>query len=186
MLVAMTVIWMISRALQTGGTSLPVASSVGGAREVALIGLVGIGMMLLPAVMIATPFLGFARYGTRLTMLALGVFFGTEGLWLLWHSNADLGAYWAPDLALREGHVLITQGIYSRICHPMYAARFLITGAQVCLLGNWIAGPAGLAAFMLLYVIRIDHEEQMMGSAFGSDWSDYVDRTGRLIPRGKT
>ena len=67
----------------------------------------------------------------------------------------------------------------------MYAAMFLITAAQACLIGNWIAGPVGLIAFTLLYVIRIGHEERMMADAFGEDWSSYAARTGRSLPAAR-
>ncbi|MCL6613199.1 MAG: hypothetical protein K6U03_01040 [Firmicutes bacterium] len=57
---------------------------------------------------------------------------------------------------------LVTQGIYGTIRHPMYASQLLWGIAQALLLQNWIAGPAGLAAFLPLYLVRVPREERMM------------------------
>ena len=67
--------------------------------------------------------------------------------------------------------------------HPMYPAIFLITIAQLLILTNWIAGPAGLVTFLLLYIVRIGPEEQMMRDQFGADWDAHAARTPRLIPK---
>lgn len=178
----MTLGWLLIRILITDATALPVASSVGGRREAFLIQGVGVGMMYLPAIAIATPLLDFAGFNLPWGVNALGVGLALPGLWLFWRSHADLGTYWSPALELREGHQLVTHGVYARIRHPMYAALFLITAAQACFLGNWIAGPSGFIAFGALYLLRIDYEEQMMAEAFASDWSAYSARTGRLLP----
>ena len=67
--------------------------------------------------------------------------------------------------------------------HPMYTAIFLITGAQMLMLTNWIAGPLGFVCFALLYAFRIGPEEQMLAAQFGSEWDAYAGRPPRLFPR---
>ena len=47
-----------------------------------------------------------------------------------------------PPAALAH-YMLVTNGIYRRIRHPMYSAFWLWAIAQALLLPNWIAGPAG-------------------------------------------
>lgn len=178
----MTLGGLIIRLLTTDATPLPVTSSVGGRREAILIQCVGIGMLYLSALAIAAPLFDFAGFDRLGRMNALGVGFALSGLWLFWRAHADLGTYWSPALELREGHQLVTHGIYARIRHPMYPVLFLITAAQACFLANWVAGPAGFVAFVVLYLPRVNHEERMMATAFASDWSTYTARTGRLLP----
>ena len=105
------------------------------------------------------------------------------GLWLLWRSHADLGDNWSDRLAIREDHVLVTQGAYGRIRHPMYSASWLIMIAQALLLSNWIAGFGGVVAFGVMYFLRVPQEEQMMQERFGEQYRRYMATTGRVIPK---
>lgn len=181
--VAMIFSLSVIRTLATRGGSLPIASAVAVTREKCLVTLVAAGMAWLPIITIATPLLDFAAYRPPIAALAVGVLVGCTGLWLFFRSHADLGVQWSPVLELRERHQLITEGIYKRIRHPMYSALFLITAAQLLLLGNWISGPAGLIAFLILYVVRVGPEEEMMEETFGDAYRKYRRRTGRLLPK---
>ncbi|MEM8575770.1 MAG: protein-S-isoprenylcysteine O-methyltransferase [Pseudomonadota bacterium] len=178
MVVAMTTI----RAPHTTDP-LPVSGSARDGREKVLVQLVAIGMMYLPAVAIATPLLDFAVHPNPNWVTGLGILFACLGLWLFWRSHADLDKNWSPVLELREGHGLVSGGVYARIRHPMYSAIYLIVGAQLAFLGNWVAGPAGLIAFTLLYLDRVGPEERLMAERFGTDYDRYVARTGRLVPK---
>ena len=102
---------MITRTLITGGTPLPIASPVGGVREAVLIRIAGIGMVLLPAQAVATPFLDVARHDQGAAVLALGACLALPGLWLFWRSHADLAAHWSPALELREAHALVMRDV---------------------------------------------------------------------------
>lgn len=86
-------------------------------------------------------------------------------------------------MQLREGHELVTRGVYARVRHPMYAGGWLWAIAQVLLLQNWIAGWLSLPTFALLYFDRVPREERMMLEHFGEAYRAYMRRTGRIIPR---
>jgi len=149
--------------------------------EVALLALMWIAMMILPLVAIVTPVLSFADYPLHVVPWFLGTVCLVLGLWFFYRSHADLGTNWSISLELREGHKLVTNGVYEHIRHPMYTAIFLIAVAQALLLPNWLAGPSCLAAFLLMLTFRIGPEEQMMRDRFGDDYVAYVGRTKRLI-----
>jgi protein-S-isoprenylcysteine O-methyltransferase Ste14 len=102
---------------------------------------------------------------------------------MFWRSHADLGRNWSPSLQLREGHELVTEGVYRHIRHPMYASEWLWSIAQALMLQNWVAGWAGLALFTPLYVLRVPREEQMMLDQFGEEYRAYMNRTGRIVPQ---
>lgn len=179
---ALTGVWMSVRHAYITGSALPVRATIGSRREQLLVGLVGVGMLGLPLLFIATPLLDITAFPNLSALLIVGLIFGTPGVWLFWRSHADLGANWSPVLEIRDGHSLITHGVYGRMRHPMYAAIFLLTLAQACLLSSWIAGPSGFATFLVLFLARIDSEERMMATTFGSAWSEYCTRTTRLWP----
>lgn len=175
--------WITVRVILTRGEDKPVTEERGRGRERTLAMGVFIGMILLPIITLATPLFDFAAYAALPGQVAGGLLVGLAGIYVFWRSHEDLGKNWSAHLEVREGHRLITGGIYARMRHPMYTAIFLITIAQLLILTNWIAGPAGLVTFLLLYIVRIGPEEQMMRDQFGADWDAYAARTPRLIPK---
>jgi protein-S-isoprenylcysteine O-methyltransferase Ste14 len=64
----------------------------------------------------------------------------------------------------------------------MYAGFWLMALGQALLLPNWIAGPAGLVGFGILFFGRVAREEAMMINAFGEDYLTYMRRTARVVP----
>ena len=116
-------------------------------------------------------------------MAGVGVVFLGAAVWLFWRAHKDLGTNWSPSLEIGVQHTLVTHGVYARICHPMYASQLLYCIAQALLLHNWIAGLAGFAAFLPMYLLRVPREERMMLDHFGSRYQQYRQRTGGLLPR---
>ena len=98
-------------------------------------------------------------------------------------AHRDLGANWSPSLEINSQQTLTTEGVYGVLRHPMYASQCLYSLAQALLLQNWIAGLAGLAAFVPMYLVRVPREEQMMLDHFGDAYRAYGERTGGILPR---
>jgi protein-S-isoprenylcysteine O-methyltransferase Ste14 len=46
-----------------------------------------------------------------------------------------------------------------------------------------LAGWYAFVAFAIMYFVRTPREEQMMIESFGQDYRDYMQQTGRLVPR---
>lgn len=169
----------------------------------ALVAVVFIGNIVLPALYLFTPWLRFADY-SRCGIPGAGYAMGdgcemgwmtflpwggavvmVRALWLFWREHVDLGLNWSITLEMRKDHELIVHGVYRRVRHPMYAAIFLFAIAQGFLLQNWLAGWGGFGSFAILYLVRTPREEKMMLEFFGEPYRDYLKRTGRLWPRWK-
>ena len=150
--------------------------------DIVLISAVGVGLAA-PLFYLFTSWLDFADYDLPgwLGWVGTAVFAGA--LLLLWRSHADLGRNWSATLKVREGHTLVTAGVYRYMRHPMYSAHWLWAIAQALLIENWLAGWAFLAIFVPFCLIRIPREEQMMLENFGEQYRQYKNHTGRLIPR---
>ena len=154
-------------------------------RDRALVAVVFLGSIILPALYLFTAWLAFADYHLPAFIPWCGAVVMVIALWLFWRAHVDLGLNWSITLEMRKDHELIVHGLYRRIRHPMYAAIFLFAVAQALLLQNWLAGWAGFVTFAILYLVRTPREEKMMCEFFGESYRDYMQRTGRLWPRLK-
>jgi len=150
-----------------------------------LMAFVFLGNLLIPLVYLFTWLLAFADYKVPAFVPSCGSLVMVFALWLFWRAHSDLGKNWSVSLELRKGHQLITEGVYRKIRHPMYAAIWLFGLGQAMLLHNWFAGWSALVSFALMYFVRAPREERMMSEQFGSAYRDYMRRTGRLFPRLK-
>lgn len=154
-----------------------------GALEILLLSQGFVGIMAIPLIYVFTPVLNFANYQLPSWAGLVGTVVFALALLLLWRSHADLGRNWFRSLELRNGHQLVTDGVYKYVRHPMYAAFWIWGIAQPLLLQNWIAGWSPLLSFGTLYFLRVPREEQMMLDHFGEEYQSYINRTGRIIPR---
>jgi protein-S-isoprenylcysteine O-methyltransferase Ste14 len=160
----------------------PVRYSARDAREFVLLASSLTGLGIVPCLYLATHLLRFADYPIVPVMSYLGIFVDAASLWLFHITHRDLGPNWSVSLDLRERHTLVTSGVYAWVRHPMYSGFWLMALAQVLLLPNWVAGPAGLVGFAVLFFGRVRREEEMMIAAFGDDYRSYAGRTSRVIP----
>ena len=150
-------------------------------RERLALGLCVVALSVMPFIAWAG-FLPFADVDISLIRGLLGALV-LAGFLLLFHlSHRQLADNWSVTLELREGHRLVTHGLYAHMRHPMYSAFLLWGLGQGLVVPNWLAGWAGLAAVVILYVSRIREEEAMMRERFGAEYDAYADRTARLLP----
>ncbi|RPJ21279.1 MAG: isoprenylcysteine carboxylmethyltransferase family protein [Chloroflexi bacterium] len=152
-------------------------------QEKILLGLLFLGMFFVPILYAASGWLDFANYRLPAWTGWLGVLILAGAVFVFWHAHADLGLNWSPSLEIREKHELITRGIYGVIRHPMYASQWLWVIAQPLLLQNWIAGFLNLLVFIVFYFLRVKTEEQMMLDSFGTQYQEYMKKTGGVLPK---
>jgi protein-S-isoprenylcysteine O-methyltransferase Ste14 len=140
------------------------------------------GLFVVPLIYVLTDEPRFATYPFRPWQGWLGAATVVLYLALFYRTHKDLGRFWSVTLEIREKHALVTQGIYRRLRHPMYAAFWLCALAQALLLPNWVAGLSGLVGFGTLFFFRVGNEERMMLETFGDEYRQYMARTNRVIP----
>lgn len=145
--------------------------------------LMSFGLLLIPLFWLFTPFLDRFSMGFPDWLRLLGVALSVASLFYFRWIHKALGANWSPTLEIRKGHQLIKSGPYKTIRHPMYAQIFLWTTAQVLIVSNLLAGFSGIIAFMILYKVRVPHEEKMLAETFGDEYIQYIKQTGRIFPK---
>lgn len=82
----------------------------------------------------------------------------------------------------REGHALVTDGVYSVFRHPSYTGWFYwAIGTQV-VLGNPICSVVYALAAWYFFRRRIPHEEEALEAMYPEVYAAYRRRTGIYIP----
>jgi protein-S-isoprenylcysteine O-methyltransferase Ste14 len=142
----------------------------------------GIGMVV-PFIYVFSSRLDFADYYLPDWVGWLGALIILDAAWILLLSHRDLGRHWTISVGLREGHTLITTGIYKYLRHPMYAAHLVWAIGQILILHNWIAGYSFIVAIIPFYFYRKRKEEEMLIEEFGEEYLEYKQKTGALFPK---
>jgi protein-S-isoprenylcysteine O-methyltransferase Ste14 len=160
----------------------PIAWRGEATREGLLLAISFAGLFIFPVIYVAAGEPRVADYAFRPLLAWFGTAAVAAALIGFYLTHHDLGRFWSVTLEIRQTHRLVTTGVYRHVRHPMYAAFFLWALAQALLLPNWIAGPAGLVGFGILFGLRVGREELMMESTFGDAYRAYAARTWRVLP----
>jgi protein-S-isoprenylcysteine O-methyltransferase Ste14 len=75
-----------------------------------------------------------------------------------------------------QAHQLVTQGLYSKIRHPIYVFGTLAFLFVVLALQGWPALTIW-AIVILIQVVRVRREERVLAQAFGAEYTAYRSRT---------
>lgn len=100
-----------------------------------------------------------------------------------YYIHKQLSDNWSPVLEIKEGHKLITEGIYKYIRHPMYTQSWLWVILQGIVAANWFVLVFGIVTWGFMYFTRVFYEEKMMIEEFGDEYLKYMQHTGRLLPK---
>jgi protein-S-isoprenylcysteine O-methyltransferase Ste14 len=99
-------------------------------------------------------------------------------LWTLRHLGPNL----TDTVVTRKDHTLVTHGPYQWVRNPFYDAAGLLIASSALIAANWFLLVTGGLVFVLL-VIRTRTEEKNLIARFGGGYRDYMNRTGRFLPR---
>lgn len=151
--------------------------------RLALLGLSGLSADLLSVVWVINPaWLSWSSLPLPDWLHWVGAPLGALAMWLDYLSLRTLDTNYTGTLKTKEDHRLVDDGIYRWVRHPMYTSFFALLAAYFLITVNWLIGALGLI-YSLLLVGRVAHEERMMLAAFGEEYVQYVQRTGRFVPQ---
>lgn len=142
-----------------------------------------LGMFLVPMLYIFTKlFNGFdinlpmwLRYISAVGLVLNAVFF--------YYIHRELSNNWSPYLEICENQKLIKTGVYSKIRHPMYTQSWLWVILQGVVSSNLFVFIFGIVTWGFLYFTRVFNEEEMMKEQFKDEYIEYMQQTGRLLPK---
>ena len=94
-----------------------------------------------------------------------------------------LGTNWtdSAESQIKKKHVLVTDGIYKFIRHPIGSGYcFFIIGAEL-LVGSWLVVPVTFGLLIGAY-IQCRKEEAILKQQFKEDYISYMNKTKMFIP----
>lgn len=97
--------------------------------------------------------------------------------------HKELGANWSPILEIKTKQNLIKTGVYKYIRHPMYTQSWLWVIFQGIVSANWFVLTFGVLTWGFMYFTRVFSEENMMVEEFNEEYVEYLQHTGRLLPK---
>ncbi|MFX1535060.1 MAG: methyltransferase, partial [Promethearchaeota archaeon] len=116
----------------------------------------------------------------------LGVGMAIIGIALLVWIHRTLGRQYSAKLEIQEEHQLITVGPYSKVRHPMYTTFNLFSLSVALISANLLLIFFAICIAIPFYWI-VKTEEKMLIEQFGDEYLEYMQSTGRFLPRlGRT
>ena len=168
--------WIRIRANRAGGGSAAKKSSL--SRWGVFLQMLGFASTGFGKVVIALPATGPLALGeaaaiAALMLLALGLFVSAA---------RAMGANWSIVARLREGHELVTGGVFAHLRHPIYTAMACFLIAMATAFGHEYGLILGLPLFAIGTGIRIREEEKLLRGEFGAAYDAYAARVKRFVP----
>ena len=105
------------------------------------------------------------------------------GISLLWSAHHSLGMSFHSLVIQKKDQELVQTGPYKWICHPIYTAYFLNYIGGGLLASNWVLTFIPTLSFGLMVYLRLGEEEAAMIELFGDKYRQYMNRTGRFLPK---
>jgi protein-S-isoprenylcysteine O-methyltransferase Ste14 len=132
------------------------------------------GWLALPAFARADGAYAWLRVAAAL--IAVGCLAGTIKCW------SRMGKDWRMAVTPGEDQSLITDGMFSRVRHPIYALSILLMLCTMVV----VPTPPMLAlgvVHIALMVVKAINEERHMLARHGALYASYLQATGRFLPR---
>jgi protein-S-isoprenylcysteine O-methyltransferase Ste14 len=111
-----------------------------------------------------------------------GAFLGAATIAFLFWTLRSLGTNLSDTVVTRQNHTLVTHGPYRWIRHPFYDCLLLLSVSLGLIAANWFITASGVYVFTML-AVRMPIEERKLVERFGDSYRDYMQTTGRVLPR---
>ena len=101
---------------------------------------------------------------------------------LRWWAIITLGRFFTVDVTIEKDHELVERGPFRMVRHPSYTGVLLAFVGLALTLDNWAALLVILLPIGVAFIHRMNVEEKALSGALGSQYTNYMRRTKRLVP----
>ncbi|MFI5165268.1 MAG: methyltransferase family protein [Thermoanaerobaculales bacterium] len=136
------------------------------------------------AIVIVAPYAdrrGIAVLGGAEALRYVGLAMYALGLILMHWTQTYLGKQFSVQVAVQDGHRLVTDGPYRFLRHPRYLGIIVFSKGIALVFRSWLA-LIFVVAIACVLLWRIHDEEALMREEFGAAWDSYCRRSWRLVP----
>jgi protein-S-isoprenylcysteine O-methyltransferase Ste14 len=130
--------------------------------------------------------IGLQRSGQMLAnspvIAIVGLILIILGLILRWFAILSLGPLFTVDVAIMQGHHLVTMGIYKRVRHPSYSGALLSFLGLGLAFSNYLSTVVIFVPICIAFLYRIHVEEKALVATFGEEYLKYRASTKGLVP----
>jgi protein-S-isoprenylcysteine O-methyltransferase Ste14 len=115
-------------------------------------------------------------------MQAAGLILVAFGLIVRWIAILSLRSRFTVDVAITEGHRVLTGGIYRSVRHPAYLGSLLSFFGVGLFFVNAFSFFVIVIPVTAVFLYRIRIEESLLRETFGAEYQEYSRHTKRLFP----
>jgi len=135
------------------------------------------------AYMLNPGWMAWSAYSLPLWLRWLGAALGLATLPLLYWVFRSIGSNISETTLTKDKHVLVSHGPYRWVRHPLYSGATTGLIALSLLAANWFMLAMACVALAGMAVLIIPREEAELLRKFGVEYHEYMQRTGRFVPR---
>lgn len=142
---------------------------------------IAVVLILLRSFGVPLPFLSISLLPHSPLISVTSVVLVLIGLLIAIMARSTLAGNWSKDIELKQGHELVTTGLYSYVRHPIYTGVLLMGIGSVLFVGT--IGVLLLFLWMLFYFwYKLTQEEKLLSEHFPKTYPRYKKRVKALIP----
>jgi protein-S-isoprenylcysteine O-methyltransferase Ste14 len=114
----------------------------------------------------------------------LGILLMVIGSIIMLSSRYQLNkhSYGGGSLSEEKEQILLTQGMFKHIRHPIYSGGLIITVGLELAFRSLIILSLHTLIFFVIFRDRMQREETVLLEKFETKYQEYLNRTKRLIP----
>ncbi|MEE2825529.1 MAG: isoprenylcysteine carboxylmethyltransferase family protein [Planctomycetota bacterium] len=130
-----------------------------------------------PIIALGMPWLTGLWYSVLVvaTLAACFAFITTTRCWL------GMGRNWSMAVTPSKDTELITEGLFSKVRHPIYALSLMLMISTMVVVANWMMFLVGSVHCSMLF-LKAWNEERYLCQTHGIQYEEYQQRTNRFIP----
>jgi protein-S-isoprenylcysteine O-methyltransferase Ste14 len=125
----------------------------------------------------------YAGLSYKLALVAGGLLVLTGYAGTLW-CYAAMGDAWRIGINRKEKNALVRHGPYRQVRHPIYLFQMMMLAGAACLLPTVLSLVILVVHLACVWIKARDEEIYLLG-VHGQSYGDYLEQTGRLLPKGR-